>query len=76
LNVALDAWAVGFLSMDAEDAAPDQGLPDADKIRKTRQEQLGNSTVEAAILEHAATALATFRPLTEDEVRPVLAENG
>ena len=74
LNLALDAWTVGYLALDAEKDAPD--LPAADAIQKSRREQLESAAVEAAVLENRPGATVTFRPVTEDELRPLLAANG
>ena len=74
-NLALDAWTVGYLALDAEEAEADK-IPAEDKIRAARQEQLAHATVEAAVLEHGAASLATFRAVTDEEMRPLLGENG
>ena len=75
LDVALDAWTVGYLTLDTEETEADK-LPSEDKIRAARQEQLAHAAVEAAVLEHDAPSLATFRSVTEEELRPLLGENG
>ena len=74
LGLALDAWTVGYLALDAEkDAAK---LPPVDDLQKTRRQQLQAAAVEAAVLEYKSGANVTFRPLTEDELRPLLEANG
>ncbi len=74
LDVALDAWTVGYLALDAsEDEA--ETMPAEDKIRDTRKEQLAHATVEAAILEQGAASHITFRSVTEEELRPLLGDN-
>ena len=74
LTLALDAWTVGYLALDAEKDAPD--LPTADTIIKSRREQLGTAAVEAAVMENRPGATVTFRPVTEEELRPLLEANG
>ena len=74
LSLALDAWTVGFLSMQEEKDAPD--LPSADALRTARQEQLEAASVEAAALEYRTKSHIAFRALTEAEVRPLQEANG
>ena len=74
MTLALDAWTTGYLALDADDKAKD--LPSADALKKSRGEQLGVASVEAAVLENRGGATVTFRPVTEDELRPLLAANG
>lgn len=74
LRLALDAWTVGYLALDAEKDAT--GLPSADEVQKSRRQQLQAAAVEAAVLEYRSGANVTFRPLTEDELRPLLETNG
>ena len=74
LTLALDAWTAGYLALDAEKDAP--ALPPADTLQKSRREQLRTAAVEAAVLEYRSGANITFRPVTEDELRPLLEDNG
>ena len=73
LKLALDAWTVGYLALEPEEDAKD--LPGADALQKSRREQLRAASVEAAVLEYRSAATITFRPLTEDELRPLLEAN-
>lgn len=73
LDLAFDAWAVGYQTMVAD--APTEELPPADELKKVRQEQLGKATVEAAVLENHTGATITFRILTEEDVRPLMEKN-
>ena len=57
--VALDAWAVGHLTLAHEEGE----LPSAEEIATHRQEQLRAGTLEAVLLDRRATSHATFRPL-------------
>lgn len=65
LNLAVDAWAVGYLALEGDGI----GAPDAETIQKTRREQLEAASVEAAILENRAASNITFRTVSEDELR-------
>ena len=76
LILALDAWTVGYLALDAEKDKDAPDLPPDDTVQKTRREQLGAATVEAAVLENRSGSNITFRPVTEDELRPLLEANG
>lgn len=67
LEIALDAWTVGHLTLSGE---PADELPSADDITKHRTEQLAAFTVEAAILSDSGTQAATWRPLKDAEIRP------
>ena len=59
LPVALEAWAVGHLTL-----ARDEGeLPSGEEIAAHREEQLRVGTLEAVLLDRHATAHATFRAL-------------
>ena len=75
MEVGLDAWTGGYVTLDTEETVADK-LPSEDKIRAARGEQLAHAAVEAAVLEHDAPSLATFRSVTEEELRPLLGENG
>ena len=51
LRVALDAWTIGHLTLGEE--TREEG-PAPDLIVSHRNEQLGTTTIEAAVLEHAS----------------------
>ncbi|HYR57661.1 MAG TPA: hypothetical protein VEO95_03485 [Chthoniobacteraceae bacterium] len=70
LDLALDAWAVGHLTLSGE---PAEGLPASEQIAKARQEQLALASIEAAVLERASALPMTWRALPDDEIRPQLA---
>ena len=59
LPVALEAWAVGHLTLAREEG----GLPSAEEIAAHQQEQLQVGTLEAVLLDRRATSNATFRPV-------------
>ena len=67
MELALDAWSVGFLALDASDEAPATEIPAEETIRRTRREQLSKASIEAAVLEYRASSNVTFRPVSEDE---------
>lgn len=69
LRLALDAWTVGFSTME-EEKAPDE-LPSPDDLRARQHEHLAEATVEAAVLENNARAAVAFRLLGEEETRPL-----
>jgi proteasome alpha subunit len=69
IDVALDAWTVGHLAM-GEDGIKE--LPEHSVIAKTREEQLGEMGVEAAILERASKAAICYRALSDKEVRSAI----
>ena len=67
LNLALDAWTVGHLSL-GED--PTEGLPSAEQIARHRREQLDSASIEAAVLERGSGLPMTWRALADVEIRP------
>ena len=70
LSLAIDAWVVGHLTL-GEEASPD--LPSAEQIAKHRREQLDAASIEAAVLERDSPLPMTWRTLSDDETRPLLA---
>ncbi len=73
LRLALDTWTAGFLVFEG-DKNPEE-LPDEGTLNRTRREQLEAATVEAAVLESKVATPATFRGLTDGELRPLLEGN-
>ncbi len=71
LTVALDAWAIGHLSL-GEDAGEE--LPDEALVASHRLEQMASASIEAAVMERGALFPATWRPLPEAVTRPSLEE--
>jgi len=67
LRVALDAWAVGFLTTD-EDAAP----PTVEAMEAAKKQQLAEAVIEAAVLERSARHAATYRALGAEETGKAL----
>ena len=66
LEAALDAWAIGHLALTEE---PGDELPDAARIAAHRSEQLGATSIEAAVLEHTSAFPAAWRALREADIR-------
>ena len=69
LEIALDAWVVGHMTLSAE---PTDELPPSEEIAKHRTEQLAAASIEAAILSDTGTQAVTWRSLKEPEIRPLL----
>ena len=65
LRVALDAWAVGHLTLGEE---PNEDLPTAEQIAQRGTEQLANTIIEAAVLEHDARLPIKYRQLSTAEL--------
>ena len=74
MRLAYDAWTVGFL-VSEDDKAPGE-LPDEGTLGRTRREQLESASVEAAVLESKVASHVAFRPVSEEETRPLLQGNG
>lgn len=73
LDLALNAWTVGFDALDEDAKSAPADLPTADALRARRAEALGDAAVEAAVLESAVRGGIAFRFLREEETRPVAA---
>ena len=69
LPLALDAWTVGHLTLAGE---PGEALPSAGEIARHRQEQLAQTSIEAAVLERASALPMTWRALEDADIRPKL----
>jgi len=69
LRAAADAWAVGHLALTGESA---DELPDAESIAAHSSEQLGRTSIEAAVLERTSSLPITWRALVDAEVRFML----
>ena len=71
LNSALDAWSIGHISLQANDA---NGHPDQAAVLKHRQEQLATGGIEAAVLERDANRAIRYRSLPDTELRALIHE--
>ena len=69
LDLALDAWTVGFDAMDEDAKSAPAEPPATETLRARRREALGEAAVEAAVLENAARGGVAFRFLREEETR-------
>jgi proteasome alpha subunit len=66
ITVAADAWSVGRMAL-GETAIKE--LPERDAIRKYRDDQVANSSIEAAVLERDRKSAIRYRILPEEELR-------
>jgi proteasome alpha subunit len=66
IDLALDAWAVGYLALAGE---PGDELPSAEAIEAARNEHLGTSTIEAAVLTDSGAHAATWQAVPDQEIR-------
>ena len=69
LNSALDAWSIGHMTLQTDDA---KEPPERAAVRKHRQEQLGSAGIEAALLERDASRAIRYRSLSDKELRPLI----
>jgi proteasome alpha subunit len=69
LNSALDAWSVGHMTLQTDDA---KEPPEPAAIRKHRQEQLAGAGIEVALLERDASRAVRYRSLSDKELRPLI----
>ena len=66
LKAALEAWTVGHMTLQTNDA---KELPARDTITKYRQEQLANTGIEAGVLEREVGRTIRYRSLSDTELR-------
>lgn len=69
INIALDAWTIGYLTLNADSK---DDLPSDEEIAKQRQEHLASSAIEAAVLERSSRLPATWRSIKDGEIRQSL----
>jgi len=69
LNSALDAWSIGHMTLQTDDA---KEPPERAAVRKHRQEQLANGGIEVALLERNAGRAIRYRSLSDQELRPLI----
>jgi proteasome alpha subunit len=65
LNLALDAWTVGHLTLGDN---PTEEVPSAEKIAEHREKQLANAVIEAAVMERSSHLAITYRTLGREEL--------
>jgi proteasome alpha subunit len=68
-NSALDAWSIGHMTLQTDDA---KEPPERAAVRKHRQEQLASAGIEAALLERDASRAIRYRSLSDKELRPLI----
>jgi len=64
-NIAMDAWAVGQLTVRENGA---KQIPERDEITKHRDERLAQTGLELAILERNGKSAIRYRALSKDEL--------
>jgi proteasome alpha subunit len=69
LNSALDAWSIGHMTLQTDDA---KEPPERAAVRKHRQEQLASAGLEAVLLERNANRAIRYRLLSDKELRPLI----
>jgi proteasome alpha subunit len=69
LRTALDAWTIGHMTLQTNDA---KELPERAAITKHRHEQLANTGIEAGVLERDASRTIRYRPLSDTELRSLI----
>ena len=69
LNSALDAWSIGHMTLQTNDA---KEQPVRAAVTKHRQEQLANAGIEAALLERDAGMAIRYRSLADKELRALI----
>jgi proteasome alpha subunit len=69
LNSALDAWSIGHMTLQTDDA---KEPPERAAVRKHRQEQLARAGIEAALLERDGSRAIRYRSLSDKELRPLI----
>ena len=69
LNSALDAWSIGHMTLQTDDA---KEPPERAAIKKHRQEQLASAGIEAALLERDASRAIRYRSFSDKELRPLI----
>ena len=69
LNSALDAWSIGHMTLQTDDA---KEPPERAAVRKHRQEHLASAGLEAALLERDANRAIRYRLLSDKELRPLI----
>jgi len=69
LNSALDAWSIGHMTLQTNDA---KEQPERAAVTKHRKEQLAVAGIEAALLERDADRAIRYRSLSDKELRRLI----
>ena len=70
-NSALDAWSIGHMLLQTDDA---KELPERAAIAEHRREQLAVAAIEAAVLERDGRSAIRYRPLADKELRSLITQ--
>jgi hypothetical protein len=71
VNSALDAWSVGHILLQANEA---KEVPAREAIAQHRQEQLAVIAIEAAVLERDSSRPIRYRSLADKELRSIISQ--
>jgi proteasome alpha subunit len=71
LTSALDAWSVGHMTLQMNDA---KEPPERAVVTKHRREQLAVAGIEAALLERDSTRAIRYRTLSDKELRSLIGD--
>ena len=69
LKAALEAWAIGHMTLQTDDV---KELPERAAVAKYRREQLANTGIEAGVLERDTSRAIRYRSLSDTELRPLI----
>jgi len=71
LNSALDAWSIGHMTLQIDDA---KEPPERAAVTKHRREQLAVAGIEAASLERDSSRAIRYRTLSDKELRSLIGD--
>jgi proteasome alpha subunit len=71
LNSALDAWSIGHITLQIDDA---KEPPERAAVTKHRREQLAVAGIEAALLERDSSKAIRYRTLSDKELRSLIGD--
>jgi proteasome alpha subunit len=69
LKTALEAWAIGHMTLQTSDA---KELPERAAVAKYQREHLANTGIEAGVLERDTSRAIRYRSLSDTELRPLI----
>jgi proteasome alpha subunit len=69
LKAALEAWAIGHMTLQTSDA---KELPERAAVANYRREKLANTGIEAGVLERDTSRAIRYRSLSDAELRPLI----
>jgi proteasome alpha subunit len=71
LNSALDAWSIGHMTLQTNDA---KEPPESAAVTEHRREQLAKAGIEAALLERDASRAIRYHSLSDKELRALIGD--